>query len=130
MKRIAGLKGVMALPDPTDTCSMSPSSEDVMKQFFREITTNSNKLKVLIRGGIVLLIGIVMIITPGPAFIVIPLGLMILAKEFHWARRMLNRLKRLMATVRRRWRTIRPRRPVNSRKRRDTGSVSAPTLGR
>ena len=130
MKRIAGLKSVMALPDPTDTCSMSPGSEDVMKQFFREITTNSNKLKVLIRGGIVLIIGVIMIVTPGPAFIVIPLGLMILAKEFHWAKRMLNRLKRLMATVRRRWRTIRPRRPVSSRKRRDTESVSAPTLGR
>jgi tellurite resistance protein TerC len=44
-------------------------------------------------GGTVLLIGIAMIILPGPAFVVIPAGLGILAVEFAWARRLLERIQ-------------------------------------
>jgi hypothetical protein len=44
-------------------------------------------------GFTVLGIGIVMIIAPGPAIVVIPIGLAILATEYTWARRYLNRLK-------------------------------------
>jgi tellurite resistance protein TerC len=44
-------------------------------------------------GFTVLLIGIAMIILPGPAVLVIPAGLAILATEFVWARRLLKRLK-------------------------------------
>jgi uncharacterized protein (TIGR02611 family) len=42
-------------------------------------------------GSTVVLIGIVMIVLPGPAFIVIPLGLAILASEYAWARRVIRR---------------------------------------
>ena len=55
-----------------------------------------NKLrKVIIAlvGSTVTLIGIIMIFTPGPAVIVIPLGLGILATEFLWARHMLHKVK-------------------------------------
>jgi len=45
---------------------------------------------ILIMGMTVLLIGIAMIILPGPALVVIPVGLAILATEFAWARRWLN----------------------------------------
>jgi uncharacterized protein (TIGR02611 family) len=44
-------------------------------------------------GSTVLLIGIALLVLPGPAFIVIPLGLGILATEFVWARRLLNKVK-------------------------------------
>lgn len=44
-------------------------------------------------GGLVLLIGIAMIILPGPAIVVIPAGLAILSVEFAWARRWLDSLK-------------------------------------
>lgn len=44
-------------------------------------------------GFTVLLIGIAMIIMPGPAFIIIPVGLAILATEFIWARKSLIRVK-------------------------------------
>lgn len=44
-------------------------------------------------GGTVVLVGVVMLVTPGPALIVIPTGLAILAVEFAWARHWLNRLK-------------------------------------
>ena len=48
---------------------------------------------ILVLGSTVLLIGIALIVLPGPAFIVIPAGLSILAIEFAWARRWLNRIK-------------------------------------
>ena len=44
-------------------------------------------------GITVLIIGVVMIVTPGPAFVVIPVGLAILSIEFTWARAWLKRLR-------------------------------------
>lgn len=48
-------------------------------------------------GGTTVLIGIVMLVTPGPALVVIPIGLAILAVEFAWARHWLQRLKASMS---------------------------------
>lgn len=48
---------------------------------------------VLVIGGTVLLIGVALLVLPGPAFVVIPLGLAILATEFRWARNLLDRVK-------------------------------------
>jgi uncharacterized protein (TIGR02611 family) len=42
-------------------------------------------------GGVVLLAGLVMLVTPGPAFVLIPVGLAMLALEFEWAERLLER---------------------------------------
>jgi uncharacterized protein (TIGR02611 family) len=44
-------------------------------------------------GGTVLLVGVAMIILPGPAFVVIPVGLGILSLEFAWARSWLRKIK-------------------------------------
>jgi tellurite resistance protein TerC len=44
-------------------------------------------------GGTVLAVGVAMIVLPGPAFIVIPVGLGILGIEFAWARRWLAKVK-------------------------------------
>jgi uncharacterized protein (TIGR02611 family) len=52
---------------------------------------------VFVLGISVLGVGIVMIVAPGPAFIVIPLGLAILATEFLWARQVLETLKKRLA---------------------------------
>ena len=52
---------------------------------------------VLVIGLTVLLIGIIMIVTPGPAIVVIPLGLAILATEFIWARHLLHYAKEWIA---------------------------------
>jgi hypothetical protein len=51
------------------------------------------QLFILLIGLTVLLIGIVMIVTPGPSILVIPLGLAILGIEFAWARRWLAKFK-------------------------------------
>ena len=55
-----------------------------------------NKLKKTVVGVIgftVLLIGAALLVLPGPGFVVIIVGLAILASEFVWAERLLGRAK-------------------------------------
>ncbi len=47
----------------------------------------------IVLGFTVLLLGFMMVVMPGPAIVVIPLGLAILATEYAWARRYLKRFK-------------------------------------
>jgi len=54
---------------------------------------HTKRIIVTVVGFTVLFIGIAMIILPGPAFILIPLGLAILAGEFVWAKNLLERVK-------------------------------------
>jgi len=49
-------------------------------------------LKILV-GFTLLILGVVMIVTPGPGWLTIFLALGVLAAEFVWARRLLNHLK-------------------------------------
>jgi uncharacterized protein (TIGR02611 family) len=51
------------------------------------------KFIIFVIGITVILIGVVMIVLPGPAIIIIPAGLAILATEFLWARKLLNKMK-------------------------------------
>ncbi len=44
-------------------------------------------------GFTILVIGIFLLVLPGPAFLVIPLGLGILATEFAWAKKLLRKVK-------------------------------------
>jgi tellurite resistance protein TerC len=55
----------------------------------------ARRLIVLVVGGTVLLLGVAMLVLPGPAIVVIPLGVLILAGEFAWARRLRRRMKEL-----------------------------------
>lgn len=52
-------------------------------------------------GVTVLLIGVAMIVLPGPAILVIPFGLAILASEYAWARRIMRRGKVFVGRARR-----------------------------
>ncbi len=54
------------------------------------------KLVVAVVGGSVVLVGVALLVLPGPAFLVIPLGLAILATEFLWARRWLKRARAML----------------------------------
>ncbi len=53
----------------------------------------TKKLLIVVVGFTVLLIGVAMIVLPGPAIIVAPLGLGILSTEFIWAAMLLNTIK-------------------------------------
>jgi len=57
------------------------------------------KIFILLIGSTVVLVGIIMLVTPGPAFVVIPAGLGILALEFAWARRILKKAKAMFFQV-------------------------------
>ena len=53
----------------------------------------AKRIAVSVVGFTVLAIGVAMIVLPGPAFVVIPVGLGILGLEFAWARRWLKTVK-------------------------------------
>ena len=53
----------------------------------------ARRVLVLLLGSTIALIGVVMLATPGPGMLVIPLGLAVLGLEFAWARRWLARLR-------------------------------------
>ncbi|MFZ2508479.1 MAG: PGPGW domain-containing protein [Steroidobacteraceae bacterium] len=53
----------------------------------------ARRIAVAVIGGSVLVIGIMMVVLPGPAIIIIPLGLGILGLEFAWARMWLRKLR-------------------------------------
>lgn len=51
------------------------------------------RIVVTVMGLTLVLIGVAMIVTPGPATVVIPIGLAVLGLEYAWARRLLRRLR-------------------------------------
>jgi uncharacterized protein (TIGR02611 family) len=70
--------------------------------FFRSIEQVRRFFRIL--GGFTLLVvGVIMFFTPGPGWVVVFLGLTLLAAEFVWARRLMDRMKhegnRIKSTV-------------------------------
>lgn len=59
----------------------------------------ARKIVVLLVGGTILIIGMALTFLPGPAIVVVPLGILILATEFAWARRLMKRFKALASIV-------------------------------
>lgn len=64
-----------------------------MSPFVLKTVRQVKRLIIAVIGFTVLSIGAVMIVLPGPAFIVIPIGVGILATEFVWARSLLKKVK-------------------------------------
>jgi tellurite resistance protein TerC len=53
----------------------------------------ARRIAVAIVGGTILAFGIALLVLPGPALVVIPVGLAILGVEFAWARQWLRKVK-------------------------------------
>ncbi|MDA0705986.1 MAG: PGPGW domain-containing protein [Proteobacteria bacterium] len=53
----------------------------------------ARRIAVAVVGSTVLAVGVALIVLPGPAIIVIPIGLAILSLEFAWARMWLKKLR-------------------------------------
>jgi tellurite resistance protein TerC len=66
-----------------------------LRNFLRRNITYAwaRRIVVAVIGGSILAIGIAMIVLPGPAIVVIPIGLGVLGLEFAWARHWLRKLK-------------------------------------
>jgi Putative transmembrane protein (PGPGW) len=67
---------------------------------FKTVAAPLRKLIIALIGGTVLVIGVALIVLPGPAFIVIPIGLTILATEFAWAQRAVTRARAMVVKAR------------------------------
>ena len=59
----------------------------------------AKRIGVAIVGGSVTLIGLALIVLPGPAIVVIPIGLSILATQFVWPRRYLRKTRDFAARL-------------------------------
>ena len=70
-----------------------------MRNIIIKTQKQAKRLIIIVVGFTVLLLGVVMILLPGPAFIMIPLGLGILATEFVWARTLLNKFKEKLGRI-------------------------------
>jgi len=70
--------------------------QDLRKRMDAIGLRQARRVVVFVVGMTVLLIGVAMILLPGPAILVIPAGLAILGLEFRWARKLLRRAKVLL----------------------------------
>lgn len=64
-----------------------------MTTFFLKSLKQVKRVIIGVVGFTVLAIGLVMIVLPGPAFIVIPVALGILASEFVWAKNLIQKVR-------------------------------------
>jgi len=64
-----------------------------MKHIIIHTVKQAKRLVVIVIGFTILAIGIAMIVLPGPAIVVIPVGLALLATEFIWAKKLLMAVK-------------------------------------
>lgn len=84
------LASIMARPDATALVSpLAGNIERLLIASYRQ----ARKTVILLVGSSVLIVGLAMLLLPGPATLVIPLGLAILGLEFAWARRWLSEMK-------------------------------------
>ncbi len=89
---ITAIAASLLTSDRRDLLATSPLTHNASKLY--ELTyAGMKRIVILVIGISVIIIGIIMIFTPGPAIIVIPAGLAILATEFVWARILLKRFK-------------------------------------
>jgi tellurite resistance protein TerC len=100
---IIGILGVgilaSALAAGRETAPLaSPLASDV-ETLSRVTLGAARNIIALAVGSTVLILGVAMIVLPGPGLVVIPLGLAILAAEFVWARRLLTRLREEVRSV-------------------------------
>jgi tellurite resistance protein TerC len=68
-------------------------------QLFIFTLKQAKKIVVFVIGTTVLLFGVLLLFLPGPAFIVIPLGVLILSTEFVWAKRFLDKIKKYSSNL-------------------------------
>jgi uncharacterized protein (TIGR02611 family) len=63
------------------------------KRLWVEAARQARRVITLVVGLTLLLCGMVMLVTPGPGWVLIFAGLSVLAIEFVWARRLLKKMK-------------------------------------
>ena len=72
---------------------LSPLADD-LEQLATYTWKHARRVLTIVIGTSVLVVGLAMLVLPGPAIVVIPAGLAILGGEFIWARRVIRKMKR------------------------------------
>lgn len=70
----------------------------MIKRAFHITYKLARRIVISVVGATVLVIGVIMIVTPGPALVLIPVGLAILSIEFAFARSWLKRLREAISS--------------------------------
>ena len=100
---IAGILAVGILASTAagrDTIALLSPLADNLGSLAVSSYRQARRAVILVLGSSILLIGLAMIVLPGPAFLVVPLGLSVLALEFAIARHWLNRVRRSLQAAR------------------------------
>lgn len=64
-----------------------------MNHYILKTLGQAKRLIIVVIGFTILAAGVAMIVLPGPAIVVIPVGLAVLATEFIWAKKLLVNVK-------------------------------------
>ena len=72
---------------------MPKDAESAITERLSEAWRHAKRTIVFVVGCSTVLIGLALLVLPGPASVVIPVGLAILATEFVWARRLLRKVR-------------------------------------
>ncbi len=89
---VTGIVTSLLQKDRNPILATSPLAAEIGR-IYNLTFASLKRIIVLVIGISVVIIGIIMIVTPGPAIVVIPAGLAILATEFVWARIILKKFK-------------------------------------
>ncbi|MDP1834754.1 MAG: TerC/Alx family metal homeostasis membrane protein [Chlamydiales bacterium] len=92
-----GIMPTLLSKEPDDRPN-GPLAND-LKELFVMTYRQAKRFVIIVTGFTILVVGIAMLVLPGPAIVVIPLGLLILAREFVWAKRLLAKFKEKGAGV-------------------------------
>ena len=93
--------GIVASVFREDTAPILSPLEEDMEDLAAMTMRQARRVVVLILGSSVLLLGIVMLVAPGPGLLALFAGLTILALEFAWARVWLQRTKEKVVEIQR-----------------------------
>jgi hypothetical protein len=78
---------------PTEALTLPLPGWHSLRDLLAFILRSAKRLAILVIGGALVVIGAVMLVTPGPGIVLIVAGLAVLATEFVWAEVMLDRAK-------------------------------------
>ena len=75
----------------------APSGKGELDRLVRVSFRGARRIAIALIGSTILLLGVAMLILPGPGLLVIPIGFALLSTEFVWARHWLTRIRKAAA---------------------------------
>lgn len=96
VERLSFLLRIYRSPTRPDNDSL-PADHLVISKAALSPYKLARRIAVAIIGSTILAVGILMLVLPGPAIVLIPVGLAILSIEFAWARLWLKRARKRMS---------------------------------